>query len=163
MHVYLFHIYDDIIMIPGAQQIYATTIYFSFNMNHHGGRQLFLHTDNTGVAAIVCSCACNRILRFASLVHYHWRYVGNSLCYHQTINIDFIAASYMVASLNGFISALWALCDGNPSVTGEFPSQRSVTRSFDVCFFLSAPEQTVEQTIETLVIWDVISLIMTSL
>ena len=31
------------------------------------------------------------------------------------------------------------------------------------CFLLSVPEQTVEQTIETLVIWDAIALIMTSL
>ena len=36
-----------------------------------------------------------------------------------------------------------ALCERNPPITGEFPSQRSVTRGFDV-FFLSAPEQTVE-------------------
>ena len=35
-------------------------------------------------------------------------------------------------------SALLALCEGNPPVTDGFPSQRSVTRSFDV-----------EQTIET--------------
>ena len=33
-------------------------------------------------------------------------------------------------------SALLALCEGNPSVTGEFPSQRPVTRSFDVFFDL---------------------------
>ena len=51
---------------------------------------------------------------------------------------------------------------GNPPATGGFPSQRSVTRSFDG-FFKSAPEQTVEQTIETPVIWDDIELIMTSL
>ena len=31
------------------------------------------------------------------------------------------------------------------------------------CFLWSAPEQTVEQTLETPVIWDVITLIMTSL
>ena len=31
-------------------------------------------------------------------------------------------------------SALLALCEGNPSVTGGFPSQRPVTRSFDVFF-----------------------------
>ena len=41
------------------------------------------------------------------------------------------------------------------------PSQRPVTRSFDV-FFDMRFEQTVEQTLETPVIWDVISLIMTS-
>ena len=58
-------------------------------------------------------------------------------------------------------SALLAFCAGNSPVTGEFPSQRPVTRSFDV-FFLSVPEQTVEQTIETPVIWDAITLIMTS-
>ena len=33
-------------------------------------------------------------------------------------------------------SALLALCEGNPTVTGEFPSQRPVTRSFEVFFDL---------------------------
>ena len=33
-------------------------------------------------------------------------------------------------------SALLALCAGNSLVTGEFPSQRPVTRSFDACFDL---------------------------
>ena len=57
-------------------------------------------------------------------------------------------------------STLLALCEGISPVTGEFPSQRPVTRSFDV--FLSVPEQTVEQTIERLVIWAAIAPIMTS-
>ena len=34
------------------------------------------------------------------------------------------------------VSALLALCAGNSPVTGEFPSQRPVTRSFDVFFDL---------------------------
>ena len=59
------------------------------------------------------------------------------------------------------VSALLALCDENPPVTDGFPSQRSLTRNFDVFFDLR--EQTVKQTIETLVIWDAIALIMTSL
>ena len=33
-------------------------------------------------------------------------------------------------------SALLALCAGKSQVTGEFPSKRSVTRSFDVFFDL---------------------------
>ena len=33
-------------------------------------------------------------------------------------------------------SALLAICVGNSPVTGEFPSQRPVTRSFDVFFDL---------------------------
>ena len=45
-------------------------------------------------------------------------------------------------------------------LSGEFPAQRPVTRSLDVFFDL--PEPTVEQTVETPVIWDAIALIMTS-
>ena len=33
-------------------------------------------------------------------------------------------------------SALLALCEGNPPITGEFPSQRPVTRSFDAFLHL---------------------------
>ena len=33
-------------------------------------------------------------------------------------------------------SALLAICEGNSPVTGEFPAQRPVTRSFDVFFHL---------------------------
>ena len=53
------------------------------------------------------------------------------------------------------ISTLLALCEG------ESTDQRPVAQSFDV--FFDVHEQTVEQTIETLVIWDAIALIMTSL
>ena len=38
----------------------------------------------------------------------------------------------MMTSSNGNISALLALCEGDPMATGGFPSQRPVTRSFDV-------------------------------
>ena len=54
-------------------------------------------------------------------------------------------------------SALLALCEGNPPVTGGSPQKGQFW-----CFLLS-PEQTVQQKIETPVIWDVIALIMTSL
>ena len=37
-------------------------------------------------------------------------------------------------------SALLALCEGNPSVTGGFPSLRTVTRRFDVFFDLRLNE-----------------------
>ena len=42
----------------------------------------------------------------------------------------------MMTSSSGNISALLSLCEGNPPVTGEFPSQRPVTQSFDVFFDL---------------------------
>ena len=41
---------------------------------------------------------------------------------------------YMMTSSNGNISYVTGLCAGNSPVTGEFPSQRQVTRSFDVFF-----------------------------
>ena len=42
----------------------------------------------------------------------------------------------MMTPLNGTLSALLALYEGNSPVAGEFPSQRPVTRSFDVFFDL---------------------------
>ena len=38
-------------------------------------------------------------------------------------------------------SALLAICAGNSPVTGEFPTQRPVTRSFDVFFHLRLNKQ----------------------
>ena len=42
----------------------------------------------------------------------------------------------MMTSSNGNIFRVTGLCEGNSPVTGEFPSQRPVTRSFDVFFNL---------------------------
>ena len=44
------------------------------------------------------------------------------------------------------ISALLALCEGNPSINGGSPHKGSVIRSFDV--FMYAHEQTVQHTVE---------------
>ena len=42
-------------------------------------------------------------------------------------------------------SALLAFCAGNSPVTGEFPAQRPVTRSFDLCFDLRLNKQLSKQ------------------
>ena len=68
----------------------------------------------------------------------------------------------MMTSSNGNISALLALCEGNPPVTGGFPSQRPVTRSLDVFYDLRLKKKPIEQRIEKPVIWEAIALIMTS-
>ena len=52
-----------------------------------------------------------------------------------------IVARSMMTSSNGNISALLALCEGNPRVTCGFPSQRPVTRNFDVICFLRLNKQ----------------------
>ena len=59
-------------------------------------------------------------------------------------------------------SMLLALCGGNSLITGEFPSKRPVTRSFEVFFDLHLKKM-VEYTIEMPVIWDATMLIITSL
>ena len=47
-----------------------------------------------------------------------------------------LMVQFIMTSSNGTFSALLALCAGNSPVTGEFPSQRPATRSFDVFFDL---------------------------
>ena len=59
-------------------------------------------------------------------------------------------------------SALLALCEGNLPVNRWIP----LTKVSDAelwCFLWSVPEQTAEQTIQTPVIWDTNTLIMTSM
>ena len=51
----------------------------------------------------------------------------------------------MMTSPNRNISVLLALCAGNSPVTGEFPAQRPVTRSFDVFFDLRLNRQLSKQ------------------
>ena len=55
-------------------------------------------------------------------------------------------------------STLLALCEGNLPVTGGFPSQRPVTRSFDIFFDLCLNKPELTQ-----VIWDAITSITISL
>ena len=59
-------------------------------------------------------------------------------------------------------SLLLAICVGYSPMTGEFPTQRPVTQSFDIFFDLRL-KKIIEQTIETTVIWDPNVLIMMSL
>ena len=54
-------------------------------------------------------------------LYFHWDY---------EINLCYLILSYQMETF----SALLALCAGNSPVTGEFPAQRPVTRSFDVFF-----------------------------
>ena len=57
-------------------------------------------------------------------------------------------------------SALLSICAENSPVTGEFPTQRPVTRSFDVFFDLRLYKRLVNN--RNAGIWDAIAPIMTS-
>ena len=52
---------------------------------------------------------------------------------------------FMMTSSNGNILRLLGICAGNSPVTGEFPAQRPMTRSFDVFFDLPLNKQLSKQ------------------
>ena len=55
------------------------------------------------------------------------------------------------------VTALQAFCAGNSPVTGEFPTQRPLTQSFDVFYDFAVfcvPRPTAEQTMETPVVYE---------
>ena len=51
----------------------------------------------------------------------------------------------MMTSSNGNIFRVIGLCEGNPPVNGGFPSQRPVTRSFDIFFDLCLNKRSSKQ------------------
>ena len=57
-------------------------------------------------------------------------------CYHAITYPAYEFGKNMMTSSNGNISELLAICAGKSLVTGEFPPQRPVTRSFDAFFDL---------------------------
>ena len=67
----------------------------------------------------------------------------------------------MTTSLNGNIVRVTGPLWGESTSHGWFPLTKPVTRNFGVFSLIFAPEQTVEQTIETPIIQDAVALIMT--
>ena len=60
-------------------------------------------------------------------------------------SIFYVLMENMMTSSNGNIFRVTALCAGNSPVNGEFPSQRPVTRSFDVFFDLCPNKPLIKQ------------------
>ena len=60
----------------------------------------------------------------------------HNFLYYNMVNSPGWCRRTMMTSSNEPFSALLAICAGNSSITGEFPTQRPVTRSFDVFFDL---------------------------
>ena len=106
--------------------------------------------------SLLISCSCYKI---------HIKY-GTRYDWLSYIKVSSPQASWLVIhawwrhQMETF-SALLVLCAGNSPVTGEFPSQRPVTRSFDVFCYMLANKGL--RKIQTLVIWHAIALIMASL
>ena len=66
----------------------------------------------------------------------HPRFRYNAIQYDIPLYPTPLLQRHTMTSSNGNISTLLALCDGNPPVTGGFPSQKPVTRGVDVSFDL---------------------------
>ena len=64
-------------------------------------------------------------------------YFSSFTCHNSVLNMDMSWWRHQVETF----SALLAICAGNSPVTGEFPTQRPVTRSFDVFFNLRLNER----------------------
>ena len=93
-----------------------------------------------GVFSNLRSCVfIGQMILFTMAGHISWGIAGlyavlNYWCQNK-MQTPFSAVSWWRHQMETF-SALLALCAGNSPVTGEFPSQRPVTRSFDVFFDL---------------------------
>ena len=81
----------------------------------------------------------------AILNWYHFNFRQQSILWWSLLQWYVETSTFMMMSSNGHISALLALCARNSPVTGEFPAQRSVTRSFEVFFDLRLNKQLSKQ------------------
>ena len=96
--------------------------------------------DTLELCVMSCSVLPIHIIYIAYILHGHPIGIGKPYdCpsdSQSTMNVSFGKTTanprwhYQMETLY----ALLALCEGNPSVTGGFPAQRQVTRSFDVFF-----------------------------
>ena len=62
-----------------------------------------------------------------------------------SVNLVTCIGLYMMTSSNGIIFRVTGPCEGNSPVTGEFPSQRPVTQSFDVFYIARLNKQLSKQ------------------
>ena len=96
-------------------------------------------TSNQRGTGSRCSIGyCLRTLPISQVLQLIWR--SGTLRFRVRVSIIQMSRTDLTTSwwrheMETF-SALLAICAGNSSVTGEFPTQRPVARSFDVFFYL---------------------------
>ena len=98
---------------------------------HHGHYDVIIMNSN--ITYITQNCTC------PSMADSHWLALGKETKWALQVPRD-VVRSWWRHQLETF-SALLAICVGNSSVSGEFPAQRPVTRSFDVFFDLRLSER----------------------
>ena len=115
-------------------------------------------SDNKGVEIYIFSLKLTFLTQYVTIVSVLRNIFYGSNCFMEYVNSLFSAA-FWHCTIWKFIpiddawwrhqmdtfSALLALCAGNSPVTGEFPAQRPVTRSFDGFFDLRLNKQLCKQ------------------
>ena len=81
--------------------------------------------------SIYFQCQCLKAIHFFQII----KIVIVIWMFCRVLKKTFVTSKWWHHQMETF-SALLALCVGNSPVTGEFPAQRPVTRSFDVFFVL---------------------------
>ena len=154
--------YDDVIMSTIAPQITSLAIVY---LTIYSGADQSKHQSSASLAFVwgihrgpVNSPhkwpVTRKMFPFDDVIMGHiWLSLSNS-----HVQLPF----HMMMSTNGNISLVTG------PLNGKFTGHQLIplTKASDAelwCFLLSAPEQTVEWTIETLIVWDATTLIMTSL
>ena len=116
-----------------------------------------------GCLVCVCLCIWSLILKkFIFSLFIQGDILFDDLC------MEGGKGEYSITWLNMMMSLNWNIFHVTGHLCGEFTGRRWIPlpKANDAglwCFLWSAPEQTVEKTIETPMIWDAIALIMTSL
>ena len=94
-------------------------------------------------------CFCPQtFFRDTKLNMLSWNSLASGLHYQLALSAGVFHALWLIAWWRHqmeIFSALLAICAGNSPVTGEFPTQRPVTRSFDVYFDLRPKERLSKQ------------------
>ena len=128
----------DLNMIMMAPQITCHSRLINDIWERSGGRQPVGFFVIVGVTYVILICQwklANHKIANLSIISQTFmkiaiQFVGK--CYYSTTWHTWTRWRHQTETL----SALLVLCAGNSPVTGEFPSQRPVTRSFDVFFDL---------------------------
>ena len=134
---------------PWSVRISSMRIRHTGNHSHHSDVTWLSWHQKSLVNSTVVQQLCSVLQQENTKAPYHWIFVKrNHNCilrtkgqsYKKYLNVitsscPFLALSWWRHQMETF-SALLAVCAGNSPVPGEFPSQRPVTRSFDVFFDL---------------------------
>ena len=156
--------------LSGPMTTYCQLDIFQWNLNQNA----IIFTDENDIKNVVCKLAaflswpwCVMSLMdipFEIFIQRGKRVLNNAQAtrIHSRTERSCCPTNGMMTSSNGNIFPVTGPLWGEPTGHRWIP----LTKASDAelwCFLWSAPEQTFEQIIETLVIWDAIALIMTSL